>query len=65
VAENDTGDRHRSAAKVLHEIQRHEDFPKGPVERIEIHILASGEVTWRVWEPRAEEPVGGLLPQPE
>lgn len=56
-----TQDRYPSIAKVLHEIQRQEAFPEGPVDRIEICSLPSGEATWRVWSAREQEPVGGVL----
>jgi hypothetical protein len=39
-----------------------EDFPQGEVERFEMFLHASGEVTWRAWLPRADEPVGGYIP---
>jgi hypothetical protein len=32
-----------------------------PIERLEVNFLASGEVTYRYWAPRAEEPEGGAL----
>lgn len=61
MAPKEPGDRFPSARKALHALQQHDDFPKGPVERIEINLVASGEATYRIWEPRADEPVGGLL----
>lgn len=32
------------------------------VERVEITCLASGEATYRMWAPRADEATGGYLP---
>jgi len=42
-------------------IEQLPELPNGPVERLEITTLASGEATYRVWEPRADEPIGGYL----
>jgi hypothetical protein len=55
-------DRHVSFKAAIAAIQSEEDYPEGPVERVELVCHASGEVTWRVWTPRAEEPVGGYIP---
>jgi hypothetical protein len=41
-----------------------DDF-EGPVERIEVWFLAGGDATYRVYPARAEEPLGGYLPQVE
>lgn len=57
-------DRHRSASDAIEAVLQHEDFPKGPVERVEIMCHASGDVTWRIWTPRAVEPLGGFEPGP-
>ena len=38
------------------------DIPDGPIERLELTFLASGEATYRVWPARAEEPIGGYIP---
>jgi hypothetical protein len=56
-------DRHQTIRKAFHEAQQQEDFPDGPVERFEIVCHASGEVTWRAWTPRADEPEAGYLPE--
>lgn len=60
-----TEDRYPSAHHALHAVINADDFPEGPVERIEVYCLASGEATWRVWEARAEEPQGGHLSEEE
>lgn len=56
-----TEDRYPSAHRAIQAVINADDFPEGPVERIEVYCLASGEATWRVWEARAEEAVGGHL----
>jgi len=62
MAEVDTErDRFPSMRKVIDALPSQEDFPEGEVERVEIMCHASGDATWRVWTPRAEEPVGGYL----
>jgi len=52
-------DRYPTLRKVLHAVANDPQTPEGQVERVEITALASGEATYRVWEPRAEEPIGG------
>lgn len=60
VAKHDQ-DRYPELATVLRFIEEDLDLPTGPVEKIEITALASGEATYRVWPARAEEPIGGYL----
>jgi hypothetical protein len=48
-------DRFADANKALSALVNDDDFPDGPVERVEVSFMANGEVSWRVWEPRAEE----------
>lgn len=55
-------DRYPDLAGVLSLIGDAEDYPEGPIEKVEIICHASGDATWRVWTPRAEEPVGGYYP---
>lgn len=55
-------DRYPSLGRVLMLLPEQEDFPEGPVERIEIRCQASGEATCLVWTPRADEPWGGYIP---
>jgi len=54
-------DRYPDFADVLAALQEAEDLPDGPLERVEITTLASGEATCRVWTPRAEEAIGMYL----
>ena len=61
--ETDTDtDRYPEVKEALNRILSDAELPKGPVERIEVTFLASGEATYRVWQARAEEPDGGYLP---
>lgn len=55
-------DRFADPWEVLERLLHDDDFPRGDVERIELHFQGSGEVTWRAWEPRQDEPIGGYLP---
>lgn len=57
----ETGDRYRDMRDVFERVISDDDFPTGEVERLELVCHASGDVTWRVWTPRAEEPIGGYL----
>jgi len=52
-------DRYASAKRAVGAVLADGEFPEGPVERIELTLLASGEVTWRAWPARAADPVGG------
>jgi hypothetical protein len=54
-------DRYPNIADVLTAMQQDDEIQQGPVERIEVNCLANGDATYRVWAPRAEEPVGGFL----
>lgn len=54
-------DRYPAAAKGLRRILDEGTLPDGPIERLEVTFLASGEATYRVWEPRAEDSEGGYL----
>jgi hypothetical protein len=55
-------DRYPELNKVLQAIMRSSEIPKGPVERVEVTTLASGEATCRVWPARADEAIGLYLP---
>ena len=55
-------DRYPSLDRVIQALKDDVDIPDGPVERVEMTFLASGEATYRVWTARAEEPAGGYLP---
>lgn len=49
-------DRYPSLGGVLARLRESDTLPQGQVERVEIHLFASGEASARVWTPRAEEP---------
>jgi hypothetical protein len=61
VDNNAGADRYPPLTKVLQTIIGQADLPEGPVERLEVHVFASGDATYRVWEPRADESEGGYL----
>jgi hypothetical protein len=52
-------DRYPTLTEVLSRILDDSDLVALSVERVEVSLHASGEATYRVWEPRAEEPLGG------
>jgi hypothetical protein len=54
-------DQYVDMADVVERVLNEDDVPSGPIERVEIVAHASGDATWRVWTPRAEEPIGGYL----
>ena len=54
-------DNYADLASIIPAVLDHSEFPDGPVERLEINCHATGEVTYRVWAPRAEEATGGYL----
>jgi hypothetical protein len=58
-------DRYPSFFEVLRRVMDETDLPDGPVERLEVTCLASGEATYRVWAAREIEPQGGYLQPPE
>jgi hypothetical protein len=62
LTENTEVDRYPELKKVLQAVSDAQDLPEGPIERLEVTCLASGEATYRVWAARAEEPEGGYLP---
>lgn len=49
-------DRYPTFDQAIKAVKEHDDFPDGPVERVEIVCHASGEASWRIYTPRAEEP---------
>jgi hypothetical protein len=57
-------DRYPNIADVLAAMQDDDEITGGVVERIEVSCLANGDATYRVWAPRAEEPVGGFIAGP-
>ena len=50
-----------SIAKALHQIANEASAHGGQPEHLEIHFLASGEATWRMWIKGEEETVGNVL----
>lgn len=64
MEEQTTENRYRHPAELLEEIVNADDFPRGEVSRLEVHCQASGEATWRVWEPGADEARAGYIPAP-
>lgn len=54
-------DRYPDFTRALRRIIQEAEIPDGPIERLEVRTLASGEVTYRVWFPRDDEPLGGYL----
>jgi len=60
AAPHDT-DRYPRALQGLRRVVEEANLPEGPIERLEVTFLANGDATYRVWEPRAEESVGGFL----
>jgi len=57
-------DRYPTAVNLLRRIIQEGELPTGPIERLEVTCLASGEATYRVWEPRSEDADGGYLSAP-
>lgn len=58
-------DRHPTFAKLLRRILADDTIPEGPIARMEVSTLASGEATWRVWPVGADEPIGGYYSNSE
>lgn len=56
-------DRYPTLVKAMRRIIEEGDFEDGPIERLEVTCLASGEATYRYWPARAEDPEGGYLPK--
>lgn len=55
-------DRYPTFRQAISKIMEEGNLPQGPIERLEVTALASGEVTYRWWAPRALEPEGGYFP---
>lgn len=58
-------DRYPNLVPALRRVIEDERLPEGPFEWLEVHALASGELTYRVRRPRAdhaEEVEGGHIP---
>jgi len=58
-------DRFPTAKKGLQRVLAEARLPEHPIEWLEVSWLASGEATYRVRAPRAEETEGGYLGIPE
>lgn len=58
-------DRYPTLAQILSRILDDSDLLDLRVERLEVTLFASGEATYRVWAPRAEESDGGYYGPPE
>jgi hypothetical protein len=58
-------DRYPRFSETLSRILEDEDISQMQVERIEINLFASGDATYRVWAPKAEDPEGGYLARRE
>jgi hypothetical protein len=57
-------DRYPTVAEALRKVINDPNFEGGVVERVDVRVQANGEVTYRYWEPRAEEPGVGFIPAP-
>lgn len=55
-------DRHPDFNRAMRRILQEADIPDGPIERLEVFFHASGDATYRIWAPRAEDSEGGYLP---
>lgn len=55
-------DRYPTFDTAMQRILDEADIPYEYIERLEVTFLASGEATYRVWAPRADESDGGYLP---
>lgn len=56
-------DHHPTFTRALRRILQESEIEDEPIERLEVFIHASGELTYRYWRPRAEESDGGYLPR--
>lgn len=54
-------DRYPTLAQAFRRVLAESDLGEDPVERLDVHCFANGDVTCRVWPPRAEEPEGTFL----
>jgi hypothetical protein len=60
VAEENAGeDRYPDIREVLQDVLNDPDFPEGPVDRIDIMCLGTGEATYRVWPAHSDEHLSG------
>lgn len=54
-------DRYPNFVQGMRRILQEADIDDRPIERLEVTFLASGEATYRVWEPRSDDYEGGYL----
>lgn len=55
-------DRHPTFVQAIRRILQEAVIEDVPIEKLEVNVLPSGEVTYRYWHARAIEPEGGVLP---
>ena len=55
------GDRYPDLQHVVAIALEFEDWPEGHVDRFECRGFADGSATYRVWEARSDEYVGGFV----
>lgn len=60
----DQEDRYVPIREAVVRVLQEEDMPAGACDRLEVTCLASGEVTWRVWTPSSDQPIGGYFEPP-
>lgn len=53
-------DRYPDLHKATRFVLANAEMPEGQVERLEVHLHASGHVTWRVWPAKSGEALGGV-----
>lgn len=56
-------DRYPPLSKVFRKILESDELPEGGIERVEVFCLAGGDATYRIYPPRAEEPIVGYFPE--
>lgn len=57
-------DHYPELVDVFSKILEADELPEGKVERVEVYCLAGGDATYRIYPPRAEEPIIGYFPPP-
>lgn len=55
-------DRYPTPVAGIRRILQEAELPEDPIEWLEVQFLASGEATYRMRRPRADEATGGYLP---
>lgn len=59
---NPDQDHHMTFTRALRRILQEAPIENESIERLEVFIHASGDLTYRYWFPRAEDSEGGWLP---